>query len=209
MRVRLETYAFAKNRGRAGGTRGWARPLGPGWAPGCFPDRRSRGLGGVGEVVQASAGPAARPVTAPPGRSAAADCPSLPQRPVPSRSAREETLIFRASARRRSRPRAPLWQIWTRPRPGAPQEPHQHHTHAHPSLSPRRPGPTDHCSQRERLTIPDRPPRAPPLTHSLPHHRVDPWLWAAGSGEIDLNASSARQNPPQLAQCELSSTKST
>ena len=180
---------------------------------GSFADRCSRGPSGVVEVVTAIVGApataAARPADTLPARPTHAACPNLPQRPRPSRSAREETLIFRASARRRSRPRAPLWQIWTRPRPGAPQEPHQHHTHAHPSLSPRRPGPTDHCSQRERLTIPDRPPRAPPLTHSLPHHRVDPWLWAAGSGEIDLNASSARQNPPHLAQCELSSTKST
>ena len=27
----------------------------------------------------------------------------------------------------RSRPGAPLWQIWTRSRPGPPQESHQHH----------------------------------------------------------------------------------
>ena len=54
-------------------------------------------------------------------------CPNLPQRPRLGRSAREETLIFRASAHRRSRPGAPLWQIWTRPHPGSPQEPHQHH----------------------------------------------------------------------------------
>ena len=59
--------------------------------------------------------------------AAAADCPNLPQRPRLGRSAREETLIFRGFIRGRSRPGAPLWQIWTRPRPGSPQETHQHH----------------------------------------------------------------------------------
>ena len=68
------------------------------------------------------------------GRPAAADCPNLPQRPRSSRSAREETLIFRAFLRGRSRPGAPLWQIWTRLRPSPSQEPHPHHrapTHPH------------------------------------------------------------------------------
>ena len=36
-------------------------------------------------------------------------------------------MIFRAFLRGRSRPGAPLWQIWTRPRPESPQEPHRHH----------------------------------------------------------------------------------
>ena len=54
-------------------------------------------------------------------------CPNLPQRPRPSRNAGRESLIFRASVRRRFRRGAPLWQIWTRPRPGSPQEPHPPH----------------------------------------------------------------------------------
>ena len=100
-------------------------------APGSFPDRRSRGPDGVVEVVTAvigaNAAAAARPADALPDRPTGADCPNLPQRPRSSRSAREETLIFRPSSRGRSRPGAPLWQIWTRPRPGSPQETHQHH----------------------------------------------------------------------------------
>ena len=75
--------------------------------------------------------PDALPADALPGRPEDAGCQDLPQRPRPSRSAPEETLIFRASARRRSRRRAPLWQIRTRPRPGSPQEPHPpHHSNA-------------------------------------------------------------------------------
>ena len=38
-----------------------------------------------------------------------------------------ETLLFRASSRRRFRCRTPLQQIWTRPRSGPSQEPHSHH----------------------------------------------------------------------------------
>ena len=99
---------------------------------------RSRGPGGVigasarpGGVIQAGAGSAARPADALPGRPEDAGCQNLPQRPRPSRNAPEETLIFRASAHRRSRRRAPLWQIRTRPRPGSPQEPHPpHHSNA-------------------------------------------------------------------------------
>ena len=60
-------------------------------------------------------------------------CPNLPQRPRSSRSAGEESLIFRASSHGRSRSGAPLWQIWTRPRPGPSREPHPHHpAPAHP-----------------------------------------------------------------------------
>ena len=62
-----------------------------------------------------------------------AGCPNLLQRPRSRRNAGRETLIFRASSRRRSRPGAPLQQIRTRPRPGSPQEPHPHHpAPAHP-----------------------------------------------------------------------------
>ena len=39
-----------------------------------------------------------------------------------------ETLLFRASSRRRFRCRTLLQQIWTRPRPGPSQEPHPHHS---------------------------------------------------------------------------------
>ena len=39
-----------------------------------------------------------------------------------------ETLLFRASSRRRFRCRTPLQQTWTRPRPGPSQEPHPHHS---------------------------------------------------------------------------------
>ena len=90
---------------------------------------RSRRNGGV----PAGAGPAARPVTAPPGQPEGAVCPNLPQRSRSRRSAGGESLIFRAFLRRRSRPGAPLQQIRTRPRPGPPQEPHpQHPAPAHP-----------------------------------------------------------------------------
>ena len=50
----------------------------------------------------------------PHGARGGASCPNLPQRPVSSRNAREETLIFRAFLRGRYRRGAPLWQIWTR-----------------------------------------------------------------------------------------------
>ena len=95
---------------------------GPGWVTGPFPDQCSRGPSGVVEVVTAIVGapaaPATRPAAALPDRSAPADCPNLPQRPRPSRSAREETLIFRGFIRGRSRRGAPLWQIWTTRRRG-------------------------------------------------------------------------------------------
>ena len=120
----------------------------PGTGPGAeiLPRLRSRGPGGVigasarpSGVIQAGAGPAARPADALPGRPEDAGCQNLPQRPRPSRSAPEETLIFRASAHRRSRRRAPLWQIRTRPRPGSPQEPHPpHHSNAPQQRTPAR-----------------------------------------------------------------------
>ena len=96
-----------------------------------FPNRRSRRPDGVVEVVTAVVGApaaaAARPADAFPARPTRVVCPNLPQRPRSSRSAREETLIFRAFLRGQFRPGAPLWQIWTRPRPGSPQEPHPPH----------------------------------------------------------------------------------
>ena len=99
-----------------------------------FPNRRSRRPDGVVEVVTAVVGApaaaAARPADAFPARPTRVVCPNLPQRPRSSRSAREETLIFRAFLRGRYRREAPLWQIWTRPRPGSPQEPHSPHADA-------------------------------------------------------------------------------
>ena len=62
-------------------------------------------------------------------RPGAESCPNLPQRPESSRSAREETLIFRASSRGRSRRGAPLQQIWTRPAPD------RLRSHIHPTAS--------------------------------------------------------------------------
>ena len=121
-------------RGRPGGTRGWARPPETGPGAEILPRLRSRGPGGVigvgarpGGVVQAGAGPVARPADALPDRSEGAGCPNLPQRPRSSRGAREESLIFRASAHRQSRRGAPLWQIWTHPRPEPPQKSHPPH----------------------------------------------------------------------------------
>ena len=75
-----------------------------------------------------------RPIRSdPPGARGGVVCPNLPQRPGSRRSTGGESLIFRASSPDRSRPGAPLWQIWTRPRPGPPQEPHPHHpAPAHP-----------------------------------------------------------------------------
>ena len=69
-----------------------------------------------------------RPIRSdPPGARGGVVCPNLPQRPGSRRSTERESLIFRAFIRGRSRPGAPLWQIWTRPRPGPPQESHAHH----------------------------------------------------------------------------------
>ena len=61
------------------------------------------------------------------GARGGAGCPNLLQRPGSRRSAGGESLIFRASARRRSRRGTPLQQIRTRPRPEPPQAPHPHH----------------------------------------------------------------------------------
>ena len=80
------------------------------------------GAGRVGPSAGAIAGTAVRA-----GARDGAVCPNLLQRPGSGQNAGRETLIFRASSRRRSRPGAPLQQIRTRPRPGSPQEPHPHH----------------------------------------------------------------------------------
>ena len=82
-----------------------------------------------------------------------AGCPNLPQRPRSGRGAREESLIFRAFLRGRSRPGGPLWQIWTRPHPGPPQESHQHH---HMSAHPSRRADSDPQTRTHRLPFPAR-----------------------------------------------------
>ena len=89
-------------------------------APGGVADRPENG------VIAAAAVRAGVRVD-PPGARGGAVCPNLPQRPGSRRSTERVSLIFRAFIRGRSRPGAPLWQIWTRPRPGPPQEPHAHH----------------------------------------------------------------------------------
>ena len=89
-------------------------------APGGGADRPESG------VIAAAAVRAGARVD-PPGARGGAVCPNLPQRPGSRRSTERESLIFRAFIRGRSRPGAPLWQIWTRPRPGPPQESHAHH----------------------------------------------------------------------------------
>ena len=107
--------------GRPGRPPPW--PVGPVRSPGC-PLWSSPGLG---RPFQRPVPATDRPVAPFPGVRSDAGCPNLPQRPGSSRSAREESLIFRAFLRGRSRPGPPLWQIWTRSRPGSPQESHQHH----------------------------------------------------------------------------------
>ena len=80
------------------------------------------------------------------GRVRVEVCPNLLQRPGSSRGSREEPLIFRAFIRHFSRPGTPLQQIWTRPRPGPPQEPHAHRLRARPFPPLSRSGPADHNS---------------------------------------------------------------
>ena len=95
---------------------------------------------------------AARPAAPLRGILGGASCPDLLQRPRSRRSARRESLIFRASAQRRSRRETPLQQIWTRPPrpvPGAPPV----SPHARPPPSPRRSWPMDYRSRRERRNI--------------------------------------------------------
>ena len=106
---------------------------------------------------------------APPGdprrRRGGASCPNLLQRPRSRRSARRESLIFRASACRRSRRETPLQQIWTRPAPVRPRSP--------TSITP----------------CPPTPVTTPILVHGLPfparkaqYQFEQPWTFLAGSG---------------------------
>ena len=113
----------------------------------------------------ASAAASARLAAPLPGARGGAGCPNLLQRLGSSRGPRGESLIFRASSRRRSRRGAPLRRIWTRPAPGMPQEPHLHRpAPAHP---PHRadPGP--------RATAPDEKG-----SHSRPRRRAAPEVTA-------------------------------
>ena len=154
-----------------------------------------------------------RPVAPLPGARGGAGCPNLPQRPGSGRSAGGESLIFRASAHRRSRPGAPLWQIWTRPPPriipGATPAP----SHARSSPTPRRPRPLSRQSCEVRLNEPFssgesssgvlRGDAGRSRRSSSPAHAMRAQL-----AEIHLsshNVSSARQNPSELNSCELSS----
>ena len=85
-------------------------------------------------------------------------CPNLPQRPRSTRSAGRESLIFRASSRRRFRRGAPLWQIWTRPRSGPSQEPHAHHSASIPPTPPRRSPPMGRRAPKTHSTAPNNLP---------------------------------------------------
>ena len=219
MRVRLETYALAKGRGRAGGARGWARPLRParaagtglgdGVLPGPVLPRARRGRRS-GHRDRRGARSARRPTRGRPPRPAHAGglSKSATKAPTEPERTRRNVDIPRFHSRPISPRGAFVADLDTPPPRGT--------TGAPPAPHPRSPIPLTTLTRTHGPPFPARkahyPGPAPartPLTHSLPHHRVDPWLWAAGSGEIDLNASSARQNPPQLARCELSSTKST
>jgi len=85
-------------------------------------------------------------------------CPNLPQRPRSRRSAREESLIFRVSSRRRFRRGTPLWQIWTRPSSGPSQEPHAHHSASIPPTPPRRSPPMGRRAPKTHSTAPNNLP---------------------------------------------------
>ena len=169
--------------------------------------RGHRWLAGAPVVV------ADRPAAPLPGTRGGTGCPNLPQRPGSSRNARRESLIFRAFVHGRSRPGAPLWQIWTRPPPriipGATPAP----SHARSSPTPRRPRPLSRQSCEVRLNEPFssgesssgvlRGDAGRSRRSSSPARAMRAQL-----AEIHLsshNVSSARQNPSELNSCELSS----
>ena len=123
-----------RSRGLSGDLADWGACAGPGGAR-AGPARSNGALARSATVLRAGvragvdvmdlAEAGNRP---PHGARGVASCPNLPQRPGSSRNAGRESLIFRGFIRGRSRLGAPLWQIWTRPRPGSPQESHQHHS---------------------------------------------------------------------------------
>ena len=143
----------------------------------------ARGSGRVGPGVGASAAAAVRA-----GARGGAVCPNLLQRPGPSRSSGRETLIFRASARGRSRRETPLQQIRTRPHPGSPQEPHPHHnppqellaetsspeTRRVPRTCRRRPPTVSPVREHSRAPLSPGPPR--PLHLPRPRLSTPPFL---------------------------------
>ena len=143
----------------------------------------ARGSGRVGPGVGASAAAAVRA-----GARGGAVCPNLLQRPGPSRSTGRETLIFRASARGRSRRETPLQQIRTRSRPGSPQEPHPHHnppqellaetsspeTRRVPRTCRRRPPTVSPVREHSRAPLSPGPPR--PLHLPRPRLSTPPFL---------------------------------
>ena len=139
--------------GRGGSARGSGRAPRP-------PSARGPAQAGPGAEARAQAA-AART-----GARGGAVCPNLLQRPGPSRSTGRETLIFRASPRRRSRPGAPLQQIRTRPRPGSPQEPHPHHNPPRELLA--------ETSSPETRRVPRTCRRRPPTVSPVREHSRAP-----------------------------------
>ena len=165
--------------GRVGPGVGSARGSGRAPRP---PSARGPAQAGPGAEARAQAA-AART-----GARGGAVCPNLLQRPGPGRSTRRETLIFRASPRRRSRPGAPLQQIRTRPRPGSPQEPHPHHnpprellaetsspeTRRVPRTCRRRPPTASPVREHSRAPLSPGPPRPPALPRPHPSAPTPP-----------------------------------
>ena len=138
---------------RVGSARGSGRAPRP-------PSARGPAQAGPGAEARAQAA-AART-----GARGGAVCPNLLQRPGPGRSTGRETLIFRASPRRRSRPGAPLQQIRTRPRPGSPQEPHPHHNPPRELLA--------ETSSPETRRVPRTCRRRPPTVSPVREHSRAP-----------------------------------
>ena len=139
--------------GRGGSARGSGRAPRP-------PSARGPAQAGPGAEARAQAA-AART-----GARGGAICPNPLQRPGPGRSTGRETLIFRASPRRRSRPGAPLQQIRTRPRPGSPQEPHPHHNPPRELLA--------ETSSPETRRVPRTCRRRPPTASPVREHSRAP-----------------------------------
>ena len=161
--------------GRGGSARGSGRAPRP-------PSARGPAQAGPGAEARAQAA-AART-----GARGGAICPNPLQRPGPGRSTGRETLIFRASPRRRSRPGAPLQQIRTRPHPGSPQEPHPHHnpprellaetsspeTRRVPRTCRRRPPTASPVREHSRAPLSPEPPRPPTLPRPHPSAPTPP-----------------------------------
>ena len=143
--------------GRPGGRVGSARGSGRAPRP---PFARGPAQTGPGAEARAQAA-AART-----GARGGAVCSNLLQRPGPGRSTGRETLIFRASPRRRSRPGAPLQQIRTRPHPGSPQEPHPHHNPPRELLA--------ETSSPETRRVPRTCRRRPPTASPVREHSRAP-----------------------------------